>query len=297
LKAAAEAMQREMEKQGGQPQADDPNQQAKAGGQRDAQSPDGQQPRKGQQQTAQNQSNDGQQPQEAQSGSPQPGQGQRNGQPKDGQQPGGAQQPESSEQLAQNQPQEGQQSGQGGGQQGKGERNGQSQNSQGSQPGGEPADFRTAAQRGRGQRRPESANGGGGSGGGPEDDLARNRAGRGSRVAATDPLTGNGFTNWSDSLREAEEMIDETDLRNGIAAARERARLMRLEMKRDLKKPDWAVVQLEIVKPLVEVRNRLREELARRDSDKALVPVDRDPVPAQFSENVRRYYEQLGKDQ
>jgi hypothetical protein len=92
-------------------------------------------------------------------------------------------------------------------------------------------------------------------------------------------------------------MVDQPDLRDGIAAARERARQMRAEAKRDLKKPDWAVVQLEILKPLVEVRQRLREELARRDSDKALVPVDRDPVPAQFSENVRRYYEQLGKDQ
>ena len=39
------------------------------------------------------------------------------------------------------------------------------------------------------------------------------------------------------------------------------------------------------------------EELARRESNDALVPIDRDPVPPQFSELVRRYYEQLGKSE
>jgi hypothetical protein len=90
-------------------------------------------------------------------------------------------------------------------------------------------------------------------------------------------------------------MIEFPNLRNEVAAARERARLMRLDLKRDLKKPDWAVVRLEILKPLVEVRKRIGEELARRESDHALVPIDRDPVPGRFSELVRRYYEALGK--
>ena len=44
-----------------------------------------------------------------------------------------------------------------------------------------------------------------------------------------------------------------------------------------------------------EVRNRLAEELARRDPKDRLAPVDRDPVPGRFSESVRRYYEELGK--
>jgi hypothetical protein len=56
------------------------------------------------------------------------------------------------------------------------------------------------------------------------------------------------------------------------------------------------VVQLEIVKPLVEVRNRVAEELARRDNKDSLAPIDRDPVPHRFAEPVRRYYEELGKD-
>jgi hypothetical protein len=97
-------------------------------------------------------------------------------------------------------------------------------------------------------------------------------------------------------MRDVEEMVDQPSLRNGLANAREQARQLRLEFKREEKKPDWAVVDLKIVKPLVEVRNMITEELARRGSREALVPIDRDPVPTRYSELVRRYYEQLGKD-
>ena len=34
-----------------------------------------------------------------------------------------------------------------------------------------------------------------------------------------------------------------------------------------------------------------------RDVIDALVPIDRDPVPPQFAEGVRRYYERLGSGQ
>jgi hypothetical protein len=53
---------------------------------------------------------------------------------------------------------------------------------------------------------------------------------------------------------------------------------------------------LEVVRPLVEVRERITEELARRAPGDKLVPIDRDPVPSRYSELVRRYYEELGKD-
>jgi hypothetical protein len=110
------------------------------------------------------------------------------------------------------------------------------------------------------------------------------------------PLTGDEFADWSDRLRNVEELIDDPALRNEVATARERARTLRREYRQDQKKPDWAVVRLEIERPLIEVRNRLSEELARRDSRDPLVPIDRDPVPARFAEQVRRYYEELGKD-
>ncbi|PYK98702.1 MAG: hypothetical protein DME19_11500 [Verrucomicrobia bacterium] len=111
------------------------------------------------------------------------------------------------------------------------------------------------------------------------------------------PLTGDNFVDWSDRLRDVEEMLDEPELRTEVARVRDRARAVRLEYKREGKKPDWAVVRLQISGPLVEVRDRVSEELARRESNQAVVPIDRDPVPRQFSELVRRYYEQLGKSE
>jgi hypothetical protein len=111
------------------------------------------------------------------------------------------------------------------------------------------------------------------------------------------PIMGNDFGAWADRLRDVEELVDQPGLRDAVANARERARLLRQEFKRDQKKPDWAVVQLQILKPLIEVRARLGEELARRDSKDALVPIDRDPVPSLYTESVRRYYEELGKDE
>jgi hypothetical protein len=111
------------------------------------------------------------------------------------------------------------------------------------------------------------------------------------------PLTGDEFVDWSDRLRDVEEMVDLPEVRNEVARIRDRARVMRMDFKREGKKPDWAVVRLQIAGPLVEVRDRVAEELARRESNDALVPIDRDPVPPQFSELVRRYYEQLGKSE
>jgi hypothetical protein len=109
------------------------------------------------------------------------------------------------------------------------------------------------------------------------------------------PITGEGFTSWSDRLREVEQLLDEPDLRDDVTKARERARLFRQEFKRDRKKPDWAVLQLQVMKPLTEVRDRIADELARRESREALVPLDRDPVPNRYSDLVKRYYEGLGK--
>jgi hypothetical protein len=57
------------------------------------------------------------------------------------------------------------------------------------------------------------------------------------------------------------------------------------------------MVQKDILKPLVEVRERLADELSRRESKDSLAPIDRDPVPNRFSDLVRRYYENLGTGQ
>ncbi|MBI4662701.1 MAG: hypothetical protein HY735_28135 [Verrucomicrobia bacterium] len=131
--------------------------------------------------------------------------------------------------------------------------------------------------------------GGGTSGGGPEF-LDRFGGWNG-------PLTGPDYTQWADRLRNVEEMVDVPEVRNRIEQVLDRARGMRVELKRHSKEPQWDLVKAQILEPLVEVRHRISEELARRESSDPMVPIDRDPVPRKFSDLVRRYYETLGGSQ
>jgi hypothetical protein len=108
------------------------------------------------------------------------------------------------------------------------------------------------------------------------------------------PITGNDFRQWSDRLRDVEEMLTEEDLRNEAARVRDRARAIRAEFTRHGKEPQWDLVRQQITNPLVELRERVKDKLAQLQSDKATVPIDRDPVPGRFTDVVRRYFENLG---
>ena len=92
-------------------------------------------------------------------------------------------------------------------------------------------------------------------------------------------------------------MIDSPELRNDVARVRERAREMRIDFKKHSKDPKWPIVKSQIATPLAELRNRVSEELARREKSDSLVPIDRDPVPGKYSDLVRRYYEKLGSEE
>ncbi|MGV3773597.1 MAG: hypothetical protein ACO1QB_11890 [Verrucomicrobiales bacterium] len=109
------------------------------------------------------------------------------------------------------------------------------------------------------------------------------------------PITGGQYGQWTDRLRDVEEMIDDPELRNQVARIREEARTMRRQFGTDKKPPQWEMVQTKIVTPMRTLQNRLSEELARRQGSDALAPVDRDPVPARFSDLVNNYYEELGR--
>jgi hypothetical protein len=111
------------------------------------------------------------------------------------------------------------------------------------------------------------------------------------------PITGAEYSQWSDRLRDVEEMLDQPELRAEAARIRDRARNLRQDMRRNSVEPQWDLVKMEIAGPLVDLRTRVAEELARRESKEALVPIDRDPVPTRYSELVRRYYEQLGRSE
>ena len=108
------------------------------------------------------------------------------------------------------------------------------------------------------------------------------------------PLTGGDFRQWSDGLRDIEEILTEQQLREEVATVRDSARAIRAEFVRHGNMPEWDMVEMMITKPLTEVRARVEEKLARLESREALVPIDRDPVPSRYSELVRGYYENLG---
>jgi hypothetical protein len=115
------------------------------------------------------------------------------------------------------------------------------------------------------------------------------------RDAVSDPLTGDGFIEWSDRLRDVEEMVDSPELRSEAARIRDRARDVRLEFRRNSKEPQWELVEKMIAQPLRELKRSVSEELLRRSAEKnAPVPIDRDPVPVEFTDAVQKYYESLG---
>jgi hypothetical protein len=95
-------------------------------------------------------------------------------------------------------------------------------------------------------------------------------------------------------MRDVEELIDDPELRSRAAQVRDRVRGEREEIKRHARLPDWNKLKEMVIEPLAELRERIAEEVRRRESPDALVPIDRDPVPPQFAEGVRRYYERLG---
>lgn len=109
------------------------------------------------------------------------------------------------------------------------------------------------------------------------------------------PIAGDGFRDWSDRLRDVEEMVGDPQLRNRAAQIRDRARGIRRDLSRNDQPPRWELVEELIARPLRELRREIAQQLLRRSADRnASVPIDRDPVPAQFSDAVRRYYESLG---
>jgi hypothetical protein len=111
------------------------------------------------------------------------------------------------------------------------------------------------------------------------------------------PISGDDFRDWSDRLRDVEEMIGDPDLRAEASRIREQAREIRREMKRHSAEPNWDLVKMKVAKPLAELQDRVSEEIMRRSTKDALVPLDRDPVPAEYQDAVRRYYERLGSGQ
>jgi hypothetical protein len=109
------------------------------------------------------------------------------------------------------------------------------------------------------------------------------------------PISGNDFLEFSDRLRDVEEMLDDPELQSQVARVREAARDIRREARKHAADPQWALVERLVANPLRDLRVKLQEELLRKTAEKnSLVPIDRDPVPSEFEKAQQKYYENLG---
>jgi hypothetical protein len=89
--------------------------------------------------------------------------------------------------------------------------------------------------------------------------------------------------------------VEQSDVRNQIARARERMGVFRGYYRESRRMPDGEVVRQEVLTPLTQARVWIAEELSRLENAGSLVPLDRDPVPDKYAESVRKYYEKLGE--
>jgi hypothetical protein len=109
------------------------------------------------------------------------------------------------------------------------------------------------------------------------------------------PITGNDFGEWSDALRDVEESVRDPEMRGAAAGIRQAARELHRDYIRHSKEPQWDLVRELVAKPLAQLRETVQAELLRKSADRnAVVPIDRDPVPTVFEQQLRRYYENLG---
>lgn len=153
-------------------------------------------------------------------------------------------------------------------------------------PSGQPQSESSPSGRPQGQRQQPALMQGGREGNG----------GGGANNASSRPLTGDDFTKWSDQLRDIEEMLEDPELRNRVAQVRDRARAMRAEFKRHGEMPQWDLVKSQLLSEMQSLQQRIDQEVAKLESDRAMVPIDREPVPQEFDALVQRYYELLGQE-
>jgi hypothetical protein len=122
-----------------------------------------------------------------------------------------------------------------------------------------------------------------------------NREGSTGDPIAGNPITGESYSSWSDSIRDVEELVRDPEMRAEAARIREAVRSMRVDHKRHAKEPEWPLVRQLIANPLQQLTEKVQEELLRLSAERnALIPVDRDPVPSLYQQRLDRYYENLG---
>lgn len=123
-----------------------------------------------------------------------------------------------------------------------------------------------------------------------------NQLREGSESRQRGPITGESFQEWSQSLQEIEDMVFDEGLRNQAGQINDQARQLRTDFRRHGKEPQWDILQDTLLNPMVQLQQRIEEALALRLREKTeMIPVDRDPVPSEFSRFVDQYYQRLSE--
>lgn len=116
----------------------------------------------------------------------------------------------------------------------------------------------------------------------------------GPEEASPGPLLGQGYAPFAEGLRRVEQILTTPELQADAAGILDRARAWRRDFReKEATAPQWDLVRMQLLQPLVELRQEVGEALSRVEKDNPLVPVDRDPVPGPFRDLVRAYYERL----
>ncbi len=108
------------------------------------------------------------------------------------------------------------------------------------------------------------------------------------------PIAGDNFRDWSDRMRNVEEIVNDPALRDEAARIRQRAAEIRAQAKQNGGEVNWDSVNQTVGKPLADLRDAVSRELMSRENSQALVPIDKEPVPPAYADDVKRYYERLG---
>ena len=98
------------------------------------------------------------------------------------------------------------------------------------------------------------------------DGTASNNNGGGGGGGPGGPITGEGFREFTDRLRDVEELLQDPQLRGEAAQIRDQAKGAREEFKRHSKVPDPKQLQSMVADPIRELRDKVGEEIRRRES-------------------------------
>jgi hypothetical protein len=127
--------------------------------------------------------------------------------------------------------------------------------------------------------------------------IARQLGKAGEETDKSGPISGSSYMDWSDQLRDVEQVVDSGDIRNQLATVRERVGAYRRNFRQTGRMPPGSDLRDQVLGPLALARDWVAQELARAQNDHGVVPLDRDPVEDKYSDMVRKYYEKLGSSQ